>query len=41
MHLCGEFDGFATIGGLADDFHVGLRAENHFEALPDYGMVIS
>ena len=31
----------SSIGGLADNLHIGLRAENHLEALPDYGMVVS
>ena len=39
--LRGEFHGFPSIGGLADNLHVGLRAQDHFEALPDYGMVVN
>ena len=39
--LLGKFHGFASIGRLADNLHVGLRAQDHFEALPDHGMVVS
>ena len=34
------FDGFPAVGGLADDLHVGLRRQNHLEALPDQHVVV-
>ena len=41
LQLLGQFDGFAAVGGLADDLHIGLRAEDHLEALADHGVVVS
>ena len=33
--------GFPAVGGLADDLHIGLRVQDHLEALPDHGVVVS
>jgi hypothetical protein len=37
----GEFDGFAAVAGFAHNFEVGLGAQNHAEALPHYGVIVS
>ena len=38
--LLRQIDGFAAVGGLAHNFHVGLRVEDHLETLPDHGVVV-
>ena len=34
-------DGLAAVAGFADDLHVGLRAEDHLEALADHRVIVS
>ncbi len=41
LQAFGQFHGFAAVAGLADDLHVGLRAQDHFEALAHHGVIVS
>src|ERR1017187_8605728 len=39
--LGGQVDSFPAVTGFADDFHVGLGAEDHLEAVAHHGVVVS
>ena len=41
LQLLGQFDGFAAVARFAHDLHVGLRAQDHLEALAHHGVVVS
>jgi hypothetical protein len=41
LQLVGELHRLAAVRRLADDLHIGLRAQYHFEALPHDGVIVN
>ena len=40
MQFLGQLHGFAAVAGLAHDLHVGLRGEDHAEALAHQRVIV-
>ena len=41
LQFFGQIHGFPSVARLTDDFHIGLRRQDHLESLPHHRVIVS